>query len=100
MIALVVTLQVHPGQRDRFLAAIADDARATVEDEPGCVQFDVLAHTDDDHRFTLHEVYTDQAALRAHRVSPHFLRWRAVAAEVVVPGSQVSTVTERLIHHT
>lgn len=99
MIALVVSLQVKPGHRDAFLDAITANARASFTDEPGCEHFDVAVDTADDHHFVLYELYRDRAALDAHRDAPHFATWRRAAEQHVVPGSQVNTTTERLLHH-
>ena len=99
MLALVVSLQVKPGHRDAFLAAITEQATRSFTDEPGCRYFDVSVDTTDDHRFTFYELYADQAALDAHRAAPHFAVWRQAAGEHVVPGTQVNTIAERLLHH-
>ena len=61
--------------------------------------FDVTVDTTDDHHFVFYELYSDEAAINAHRAAPHFAVWRKAAAEHVVPGSQVNTITERLRHH-
>ncbi|MGW0895260.1 putative quinol monooxygenase [Saccharopolyspora sp. NPDC002578] len=98
MLVLVASLQVKPGRRDDFLTAIKADAQASVADEPGCVSFDVVVDTEDDHHFVLYEVYLDQAALEAHRASPHFAAWTEAAAEVLVPDGRKVTITERLLH--
>ena len=99
MLALVVSLQVKPGHRDAFLAAITEQAKRSFTNEPGCRYFDVTVDTTDDHRFVFYELYADHAALDAHRAAPHFAVWRRAAAEHVVPGSQVNTLTEQLLHH-
>jgi quinol monooxygenase YgiN len=99
MLALVVSLQVKPGHRDAFLAAITENAKRSVTDEPGCRYFDVTVDTTDDHHFVFYELYADQAALDAHRAAPHFAVWRRAAGEHVVPDSQVNTITEQLVHH-
>ena len=83
MLALVVSLQVKPGHRDAFLAAITEQAERSFTDEPGCLFFDVTVDTTDDHRFVFYELYADQAAIEAHRAAPHFAVWRAAAAEHV-----------------
>ena len=54
----------------------------------------VTVDTTDDHHFVFYELYTDQAAIDAHRAAPHFAAWRLAAAEHVVSGSQVNTITE------
>ena len=99
MLALVVSLQVKPGHRDAFLAAITEQAERSFTDEPGCRYFDVTVDTADDHHFTFYELYAGQAAIGAHRAAPHFAAWRQAAAEHVVAGSQVNTIAERLLHH-
>jgi autoinducer 2-degrading protein len=92
MFTLVVDLNVKPGMRDRFLAAIEANATASLRDEPGCVRFDVVQDNDDPDHFFLYEVYEDEAAFRAHRAAPHFPRWRAAAAVCLrEDGGQTNT---------
>ena len=83
MYALLVTLTIKPEGRDRFLAAIEDDATCSERDEPGCLRFNVLQDESDPNRIYLYEVYRDAAALDAHRKSPHYERFAAVAADTV-----------------
>jgi quinol monooxygenase YgiN len=99
VLALVVSLQVEPGHRDAFLAAITEQAERSFTDEPGCLYFDVTVDTGDDHHFVFYELYANEAALEAHGAAPHFPVWRQAAAEHVVPGSQVNTIAEQLLHH-
>lgn len=99
MIALTVSLQVIPGRRDAFLEAIEENARHTVADEPGCRSFEVSCDVDDDHHFLFRELYEDEAAVESHRKTPHYQAWRDTAATCVIPGSQINTLSRRLIHH-
>ncbi|WP_433620854.1 putative quinol monooxygenase [Nocardia sp. CA-120079] len=99
MITLTVSLQVTPGYRDEFLAAIEQNARSSFTDEPGCRYFDVVCDLDDDLHFVFHEVYDDEEAVAAHRAAPHFKLWREAVSKYVVPGSQVNTLSRRLFHH-
>ena len=99
MIALVVSLQVQPGRREEFLAAIGENAERSFTDEPGCLHFDVTEDLDDDHHFVFYELYADEAAVVAHRAAPHFAVWRAAADRCVVPGSQLNTLARQRIHH-
>ena len=55
-----------------FKEAITINAKASVDDEPGCRQFDVAQDTDDPASFFLYEVYDDEAAFKAHIATPHF----------------------------
>lgn len=72
MVILHVTVQVKREHVDDYLAAVRHDAEHSESDEPGCLRFDVVQDRDDRHRFYLYEVYRDEAALEAHRQSPHF----------------------------
>jgi len=81
VLALVVSIEVPPASRDRFLAAIRAQAAASLAEEPGCLRFDVCAVEDDPTRFVLYEVYADEAALAAHGETPHFARWRQAAED-------------------
>jgi autoinducer 2-degrading protein len=99
MYTLFVSLQVHPDKRDRFLAAIADNAEASVRDEPGCLRFDVMQDATQPDRFYFYEIYTDPAAFNAHKASSHFAVWRQAAAECVVAGSQVNTFSDMFVTH-
>lgn len=92
MFSLWVTLEVTPGGREEFLAAIAENARASVRDEEGCYRFDVIELGDvGSNRFAFYEVYRDKDAFEnEHKRAPHYFTYRDVSARVVVPGSQVN----------
>ena len=81
MVCLAVTFVVRPGHEDEAIALFAKLTEHTVQ-EPGCRMY--LAHrsTVDARRFFLYEQYDDQAALDAHRASPHFKQY---ATEALFP---------------
>jgi len=99
MISLTVTVEVREQHLDAFRAAIAENAERSFSDEPGCVRFDVNEVVGDPSRFVFYELYTDLAAVDAHRAAPHFAAWRQSADAYVVPGSQVNTLSHLLISH-
>ena len=72
MVILYVTVQVKPERVEEFLDVIRHDAEHSEKDEPGCLRFDVIRDNDDPNRFYYYEVYRDEAALEAHRQTPHF----------------------------
>jgi quinol monooxygenase YgiN len=63
---------VKPEHLAEFLEAVRHDAIHSEKDEPGCLRFDVVQDRDDPNRLYYYEVYKDQAALEAHRNTPHF----------------------------
>ena len=77
MLAIWVKVRVKPEARERFLAAIEADALGSERDEPGCMRFNVLQDAQEENVYYFYEVYRDEAALEAHRATPHFALWRA-----------------------
>lgn len=93
MYALFVSIQIQPEHRDEFLASMLDDARGSVNDEPGCYRFDVLQDPNDPNKIYLYEIYRDRAAFDAHLQAPHFTRWRDTVANWYAAPSQVLNLT-------
>lgn len=90
MLTVVVSLRVLPGMEKDFVRHMTDNATASLRDEAGCLRFDVLRDTTDPHAFLLYETYADADAFhRIHLTAPHFLVWKARAADIVEPGSQM-----------
>ena len=79
MLAIWVKVRIKPDKRQRFLDAIEVDALGSEKDEPGCLRFNVLQDANDENTYYFYEVYKDQAALEAHRNTPHYAVWRGVA---------------------
>ena len=99
MYTLFVSLQVRPEKRAAFLAAIADNAAASVRDEAGCIRFDVMEDAQRPCHFYFYEIYTGPSAFDAHKAAPHFADWRRAADECVVPGSQINTFSDMFVTH-
>jgi autoinducer 2-degrading protein len=76
MFVVCVHVHVKPEHRQSFIEASLDNARNTIR-EPGNLRFDVLQQADDPDRFLLYEVYGDEAAVKAHKETPHYARWAA-----------------------
>ena len=89
MQVLLVSIQVKPEHREAFIEATLDDARGSVQDEPGCLRFDVLQDDKDPNRIYLYEVYRDQAAIEAHRQTAHLLKWRETVQDWFTTPIQV-----------
>lgn len=88
MEAIFVTVKIKPELRGRFLEVIEDDATASVRDEPGCLRFEVLQDASDPDTYYFFEVYFDEAAILAHRATPHFARWNEASQEVLQQPAQ------------
>ena len=96
MFSLVVQMEVRPGFREEFLAGVTANAEASVQDEPGCLRFDVSSVDGDENRFLLYELYVDADAFAAHKQTEHFVEWRKIADRVLesqenIRGTLVAT---------
>jgi autoinducer 2-degrading protein len=82
MLSLFVTVEVLPEHRDAFIAATALNHLGSVA-EPGCRRFDVLTDQSAPNRFYLYEIYSDAAAIAAHRETSHYKQWAAAVAPMM-----------------
>lgn len=80
---LIVEFDVKPEQLAKFGELIAVNARASVAEEPGCRQFDVLVDPNERTRVMLYEVYDDESAFEAHQQTPHFKKYLAEAVPLL-----------------
>jgi quinol monooxygenase YgiN len=74
MIVLAVTWIAKPGKAEEA-AALFRTLTEQSRKEPGCLMYQVHRHKNDRARFFIYEQYRDEAALEAHRNSPHFLEY-------------------------
>ncbi len=89
MYCIIVKNVVKPGTRDQYLAAMRENAQASVRDEPGCLIFDVLEAQEEENTFYLYEVYDDKAALAAHKGTPHYKASRPIITKLVAEQSVI-----------
>lgn len=80
-------LRVRPDVVEAFRDRLARHAATSLAAEPGCHGFVVRQERTDASLFLLFETYADDAALEAHRVSPHYLAFREDVKEWVVERS-------------
>ena len=80
---VIAEFVVKEGLMDAFLGHAFDDARHSVADEPGCLQFDVLRTGEGTNGVVFYEVYTSQQAFDDHLLTPHVARFRAILSDHV-----------------
>jgi quinol monooxygenase YgiN len=83
LFVIFVDFHLKPGVRQQFRRLIDINADASVRNEPGCLQFDVLEPEGEADRVLLYEIYSARAAFDAHLRSEHF-RIFADASESLV----------------
>jgi quinol monooxygenase YgiN len=74
MVVLAVTWMSKVG-RESEVISVFEKLTAESRKEPGCMMYQVHKHKTDPRRFFVYEQYRDDAALEAHRTSPHFLQF-------------------------
>ena len=77
-----VDIDVVPGQIDNYLAALKENAAASVQ-EPGCHAFNIAVSQKDTNHVFIFEVYDNAAALDAHRQTDHFKRYATTTKDMV-----------------
>lgn len=85
--AVIVTIDLFPGQIDEFMPVLMENAAATVKLEPDCSRFDVLVPTNAD-QVVLYEIYASEAAFAFHMTTPHFQLFDT-ATQAMVQGKNV-----------
>ena len=74
MVVLAVTWMAKVGRESEVTALFAKLTEESRK-EPGCGIYQVHRHKTELRRFFIYEQYKDDAALEAHRTSPHFLQY-------------------------
>lgn len=82
MLVQLVHIQVKPDRIEDFLDAFRINFEGTTK-EPGNLRFDVLQNPDDATKFTIFEVFTDEAAVDAHRKTPHYAKTVALLDDIM-----------------
>ena len=88
MYVIIAPMQIKQGFKDRFVDAMIADARGSVNDEPGCLRFDIIQDAAEPNRIWLYEAYKDAAAFEEHKKTPHFLKWTEVVKDWREEGLQ------------
>lgn len=83
MFAVCVTFQLKPDCADAFLPLIQNNARISLKNEPGCLQFDVLTDANKSDKVFLYELYANKAAFDTHLASGHFQTFDAAVTAMI-----------------
>lgn len=72
LILMAVKYYVIEGRMDEVLSGLREMKVLVTEREPGCLSYQVWESRDERDVLLLQEVYVDDAAVLAHRETPHF----------------------------
>ncbi len=80
MIATTVTIWVKPEFNKQFIEATKENHNESIK-ESGNLRFDFLQCKDDPNQFLLYEAYENEESAKAHKQTPHYLKWREKVAD-------------------
>jgi (4S)-4-hydroxy-5-phosphonooxypentane-2,3-dione isomerase len=80
---IIVEFDLVEGRAAEFGTLILENASASLAEEPGCRQFDVLVPESKPHQIVLYEIYDDEAAFDLHVRSAHFKKFDAQSRDLV-----------------
>lgn len=80
MIATLVHIWVKEECIDDFIRISAENHRNSVK-EPGNLRFDILQDANDPAKFTFYEAYVSEDDVSAHKLTPHYLKWKETVAD-------------------
>lgn len=86
-LAVIVDFEIEPSELSAFLEAANENARLSVELEPGCHRFDVLCALEDKTKVTFYEVFDDASAFEAHATYAHASAFGAQAKPLILKAS-------------
>jgi quinol monooxygenase YgiN len=74
-VTIIVEFETVDGAEAEFTRIMLDHARRTLNEEPGCLRFEVIRPLDESGRprrnaLIVNELYADRAAVVAHRANP------------------------------
>ncbi|MEJ6783410.1 putative quinol monooxygenase [Aminobacter sp. Piv2-1] len=72
---IIVEFETLDGAEEQFIDLISEHARATLQEEPGCLRFEVIKPVERDgtpiaNKVMVNELYVDEAAVAAHERNP------------------------------
>lgn len=90
-IALVVSFKAAEGRKDELIEGLKGHAQRSLDNEEGCIRFDVLIPRSGEADVMLYELYESQAAFDLHSASDHIKMWRGMSEGMVAERSIVIT---------
>ncbi len=84
MFIVTVDFHIHPEHIEAFMPGMLANAKASLDLEENCIQFDVCISTSDPNHVFLYEVYRRAEDFDVHLKMPHFLEFNAKTAAHVM----------------
>ena len=79
-------LLVSPDRVKDFIDALRLDAIGSINEEPGCLRFDIYQNRENPTELYLYEVYVNKDAFDYHTRTPHIQQWVETVKDWYAPG--------------
>lgn len=98
-ITIIVEFDILEGQEAAFTQLISEHARLTLEEEEGCLRFEVIKPIERDgtpipNKLIVNELYQDEPAVRRHEQNPRMPALRAATGKLLA-GQRLILAEER-----
>lgn len=91
MVSFTVRMRFRPDDREKVEAILRELTLAS-RTEPGCVTYVAHQVAADPNTVLIYEQYRDDAAVEAHRTTPHFQRWAENGLYTLMLGREVEAL--------
>ncbi|WP_027233261.1 antibiotic biosynthesis monooxygenase [Phyllobacterium sp. UNC302MFCol5.2] len=87
-LTIIVEFETNEGCEEEFTAIMREHARRTLEEETGCLRFEVVKPIERDgtpipNRVIVNELYANEAAVAAHENNPRMPKLQAMNAPLL-----------------
>lgn len=83
-------LLVAADRVEDFIESSRLDATGSVNEEPGCLRFDLFQNKESPDELYLYEAYVNKDAFEYHKRTPHFQAWLDTVGDWYAPGFSLS----------
>lgn len=105
-VAIIVEFETLEGAEPEFLRIMQDHAQRTLDQEDGCLRFELYKPIDDEgaplpNRILIDTLYTDQAAVESHNLNPRMSAFRLIVDPLLKSRRRlvVRSIAEREPEH-
>lgn len=81
MLIIIAPISIVPGHKDEFLSGLIPHAERSLDEEPGCLRFDIVQDSDEPNRIWVYEVYSDDKAFEEHNLTSHYLDFEELSKD-------------------
>jgi quinol monooxygenase YgiN len=79
----IANLMIDALHLESYKAALKEEIEASLRLEPGVLTLYAVSAKDDPTRFTILEIYGNQASYEAHLKTPHFIKYKTITQDMV-----------------